>query len=340
MRRPKAYPFRRGDTYWARVRYVDESGKTREEVARAESAADARAKSTELVKKYDEGGDSQPKPITFNKFAELFLPHIESQRSYKPSLSFLHTLQDHFGGKQLTSITHGDIQAYAKKRRNTKSLRTGKKFKAASVNREVALLSRMFNEAIEQGFLTANPCKDGPRLINPKEETKRDRILTTEEEERLLAACTGRRVHLRPVILAALGTGATKSQLLRYTWGDIHLGLQQIKSPGNKPGWMRMNQELVSALVKLQDELLKEYTGDSSLSRGKDAPLFEEWKKPMRVFRDFKSAFPSACRAAEIKDLRFHDLRRTYVTRYQEKVKRVRAAFDAAAKKIDSEKPS
>jgi hypothetical protein len=69
MKRPKACPFRRkDDTYWARVRYVDESGKTRNKVERAENPADALAKSIELITQYESGSAPQAPPTTFNKF--------------------------------------------------------------------------------------------------------------------------------------------------------------------------------------------------------------------------------------------------------------------------------
>lgn len=344
MTRPKARPYRRRDgTYWARVRYVDESGKSRDEVMRAENAADARAKSLELVKKYDEGGDSQPKPITFNKFADLFVPHIEGLRSNKTPLGFLRTLRAHFGNKRLHSITYKDIQEYSNKRGKISSDRTGRPLKRASVNREIALLSRMFKEAVERGFLTANPCKDGPRLIKPEDEIKRDRILSKDEEERLLAACAGRRAHLRPVILAALDTGATKSQLLRVTWGDVHIPLRQItiRASDNKaPRNARMREPLANELAKLQFDLLNEYSKNPSLSKGKDAPLFQDWIKSKRIFRDFKSAFPSACRAAQIKDLRFNDLRRTYDERRKTTLERFRAALAAVPKEGEQEESS
>jgi integrase len=346
MRRPKACPYRRGDgTYWARIRYTDETGKAHDKVERAANPADASAKSLELLRRYEtEHGLSteSPTPITFNKFADLFLPHIEGQRSYKTNLGFLRTLRAHFGDKRLTAITYSDIQAYAKKRGKVVSARTGKRLKKASINREVALLSSMFKEAIEQGFAVKNPCKDGPRLIKPEEETKRDRILTADEEERLLAACSGRRAHLRPVIVAALDTGATKSQLLRLTWGDVHVGLRTIRfrSAGEKIVSVRMGEALASELANLQREIEKEYFNSPDSKQGSASPLFRDWIAPKRIFRDFKSAFPSACRAANLKDLRFNDLRHTSAVRYKAKVERVKAAFAAVEEKVESENSS
>lgn len=325
MRRPKACPYRRSDgKYWARIRYTDESGKTHEKAERAASQADASAKSIELVKQYEaEHGLSveSPTPIIFNKFADLFAPHIQGQRSYQTALGFLRTLRAHFGNKRLTAITYKDIQEYAKERRKSVSNRTGKRLKRASVNREIALLSRMFTEAIEQGFATKNPFKDGPPLIRPAEETKRDRILSEEEEARLLAACTGRRAHLRAVILAALDTGATKSQLMRLTWRDVRIGLRTIglRSPGKETVNRRFGDDLANALAELRRTLEDVWYNTPSLHQGKDAPLLQEWVEPQPVFRDFKSAFSTVCRDAKLKDFRFNDLRRTYAIRREAK---------------------
>lgn len=337
MKRPKACPYRRKDkTYWARIRYTDEAGKTHEQVERAANQAEASARSLELVKQYEaEHGLSleKPTPITFSKFSDLFIPHIEGQRSYPTTIKFLRTLRAHFGHKQLASITYGDVQRYVKKRRQAVSERTGKRLKRASVNREVALLSSMFKEAIGQGFAVKNPVKDGPPLIKAKEETKRDRILSEEEEERLLAACTGRRAHLRAVILAALDTGATKSQLMQLTWGDIHIGLREItiRSSNNKSlRKARMRELLADELAKPYEKLRDEYNSTPSLYQGgPKAPLLSEWMAKKLVFRDFKTSFPSACRAAKIKDLRFNDLRRTADARRKAFIDRLKAAIEA-----------
>jgi integrase len=343
MKRPKACPYRRRDgTFWARIRYTDEAGKTHEKTERAASPAEALSRSDELVKQHEaEHGLSveSPTPITFNKFSELFIPHIEVQRSYKTALGLLRNLRAYFGNKRLTSITYSDVRRYATQRRKAFSERTGKRLKKASVNREIALLSSMFKVAIEQGFALKNPCKDGPRLIKPEEENKRERVLSKEEEERLLAVCTGRRAHLRPVILAALNTGATKSQLLRLTWGDIHIGLRTIRFryAGNETKNVRMGEDLASALANLYHQLEDEYFNTPSLSRRTDAPLLQEWMAPKSVFRDFKSSFPSSCRAAKIKDLRFNDLRRTSAARYKASVDRFKRAIEATAKKKEAE---
>src|SRR5437868_5941731 len=58
-----------------------------------------------------------------------------------------------------------------------------------SVNRELALLRRMFNVAYREGWLLKNPFHSGEPLISLADEVKRERILTRDEEARLLEAC-------------------------------------------------------------------------------------------------------------------------------------------------------
>lgn len=91
----------------------------------------------------------------------------------------------------------------------------------ATVNRELSLLRRIFNVAVENGWLLKNPFSTGKSLINPGDEKPRERILTKEEEQSLLAACDGPRAHLKPIIIMALDTGIRRGEMLKLRWVDI-----------------------------------------------------------------------------------------------------------------------
>src|SRR6266511_3164130 len=53
---------------------------------------------------------------------------------------------------------------------------------------------------------------------------ERTRILTPDEETRLLAACQKpTRAHLYPLVIAALDTGARKGELLAVRWSDVSM---------------------------------------------------------------------------------------------------------------------
>lgn len=79
----------------------------------------------------------------------------------------------------------------------------------------------MLNVAQAEGWLIRNPFKTGESLISIADEKQRERILAPEEESRLLAACTGRRKHLREIIIAALDTGCRRGELLKLRWNDV-----------------------------------------------------------------------------------------------------------------------
>src|SRR5262249_16725352 len=128
----------------------------------------------------------------------------------------LKTLTAHFGAKRVVTITHGDVLKYKLKRlrdpnKRDKQQGIDSKLKLATVNRELQLLRAVLNFARRRGWLVRNPFELGEPIISMASERKRDRILTREEEARLLAACeTKARAHVRPILIAALDTGLRK----------------------------------------------------------------------------------------------------------------------------------
>lgn len=65
------------------------------------------------------------------------------------------------------------------------------------------------------------PFEMGSPLISKADETKRDRVMTRDEEDKLLAVCVEKRSHPRPLIIAAVDTGCRRGELLTLTWEDV-----------------------------------------------------------------------------------------------------------------------
>jgi integrase len=86
-------------------------------------------------------------------------------------------------------------------------------------------LRRILNIAERNSWITKNSFNCGDSLIHCSDEVKRERILTLEETQRLIDACTDRRAHLRPIIIAALDTGCRLGELLKLKWCDIDLDI-------------------------------------------------------------------------------------------------------------------
>src|SRR6185436_18002468 len=135
-----------------------------------------------------------------------------------------------------------------KKQRREPETRFKRERRPASVNRELAALSRIFSLAIDNGITDTNPCRKVKKL---RENNERKRYLTSEEEGRLMGALTGRRAHLRPLVLLAINTGMRRGELLSLMWRNVDFQRGVIHVTNTKTGRDRdgpMNSEVRSIL--------------------------------------------------------------------------------------------
>jgi integrase len=173
----------------------------------------------------------------------------------------------------------------------------------ASVNRELALLRRMLNVAQSQGWILQNPFKAGDPLISIADEKQRERILTREEETRLLGACEGKAKHLRSIIIAALDTGCRQGELLKLKWRDIDFESRTIVIQAFNTKTMR--ERNLALTTRLYVELQKLWQASD---QNPDALVFG-------IQDNVKRSFQTVRKNAGLPDLRFHDLRHTAATR-------------------------
>jgi integrase len=205
---------------------------------------------------------------------------------------------EHFGTRRIKDITKSDIEDFKLKRLMVPTIRNGQRT-IASVNRELELLRAILRFAQSEGWL-----KHSPHVaISKADETERMRILTQQEEPNLLDACTGKRIHLRPLLIAALDTAMRRGELFKLRWSDVNLKkctiyirVTNTRSP--HPRTVGITPRLLVELEKLYEESPKEPEG---LVFG--------------VKDTVKRSFASACKAAGIQGFRFHDCRHTAITR-------------------------
>jgi excisionase family DNA binding protein len=232
-------------------------------------------------------------PMVFSKFAGIYLADYAkmNKRSWRADDYALRAqLIPYFGSATLSEITPHMIERYRAERLHT--------IRKSSVNREMALLKKMFNVAMDWGYAEENPVRK-VKMFSERGNLK-ERILTDEEEVRLLGAASDR---LRPILLALLHTGARRGEILGLTWADVDLEHRRLTFRKTKAGKVRsvsVNSTLLEVLRRQRETTM----GDLVFP----GPRGQQMVSIQRAYED-------ACEKAEIKGLRLHDLRHTFATR-------------------------
>ncbi|MDH4218569.1 MAG: tyrosine-type recombinase/integrase [Candidatus Aminicenantes bacterium] len=248
-------------------------------------------------KKY--GVERRKEKIGFKAFAEIYLQDYAMvvKKSWRADKSRLETLVKHFKDIELSKIAPSMIQrfiAWRQKEGNSKS----------TVNRYLALLKKMLNIAIEEGYLEQNPVTK-IKFFSEKDNLK-ERILSDEEEKRLIEKSSD---HLKSIMTIALHTGMRLGEILNLQWDQIDFQGQSICVEKTKSGRSRT--------IPINPLLFKELKELRSVN-GQSPYVFPnpDTGKPLTTV---KTGFNAACRRAGIEGLRFHDLRHTFGSRLVQK---------------------
>jgi len=161
----------------------------------------------------------------------------------------------------------------------------------------------MLNVAYRESWILRNPFNTGDSLISKADERKRERIITREEEARLLAACTDKRAHLKPIIICALDTGMRSGEIFKLRWSDIDMVNRIITVRAFNTKTMRERQVAMTERMARELELLFKLS-----TKEPDALCFG-------ISDNVKKSFNSVRKSAGLPDVRFHDLRHTHATR-------------------------
>jgi len=200
-------------------------------------------------------------------------------------------LKPYFGNLGLSDISPLLVEKYRAER-----LRAG--VQKSTTNRELALLKKMLNLAIDWNLATQNPVLK-VRLF-PEKDNLKERVLAEEEEARLLGQCA---TYLRPIVVAALNTGMRKAEILNLKWHEVDLKQKTVLVTKTKSGRNR--------LIPVNDALLEVLKALKAESKSEHVFTGSDGKHLMTIRR----AFGNACRRGGISGLRFHDLRHTFGTR-------------------------
>ncbi len=170
-------------------------------------------------------------------------------------------------------------------------------------------LKRVFSIAVDEGIISRNPC-NGIKLRVPE---PKQSVLNSSEVDRLLreAAITSHRFY--PVWAVAVFTGMRSGELYALKWDDVNFEREAIfvtkawsSKCGIGPTKSRRNRvvPICESLRVLLCELKLKANGSDFV-----LPRLEEWDsgEQAKVLREF-------CRCIGITEVKFHDLRATFIT--------------------------
>jgi integrase len=235
-------------------------------------------------------------------------------KSLGPVLCSLAALNDFFGKQRVQSIRHSDLVTYKQRRLETRTIHN-KQRKIASVNRELELARAIFRFAMQECWLSISPFLGEP-VIDKAAENRRERVLTDDEEGRLLAACRKvgkdgrqRRLRLIPLLIGSWDTAVRRNQLLTLTWKDVdftagHYGTITVTVSNSKTESRRE----IGLTPRFRDALLGLWNKSDQQPA---SSVFGYRSNP-------KTAFNSACKDANVTDYTWHDGRHTATTRMME----------------------
>lgn len=246
-------------------------------------------------------------------------------RSIIPVEVSLQALDNFFGGKSIRKITRGDLRAFKRYRlttpvviekwqhdeegKRTEKIKVARQRSISSVNKELRTARHLLNIALDEEWLLKNPFKRNDHLISAADERRCMRVLTLDEERRLLDCCIGKRRHLRPRIICAIDSGMRWGEMNHIRVGDVDFDSRIIQITATH------TKTLTTRRVKMTQRVIDELR-----------PLCEGKQPDRQVFQfaSVKTAWTGLRDLAGLRDVRWHDLRHTNATRL-EKSRRVSA---------------
>jgi len=215
--------------------------------------------------------------------------------------------KEQVGKVKLSQVRKAHIVEARKKLRKQKAKtgpNKGKSLSNASVNRRVALLSRVCAIACEEwDWLKDNPC----HIKSLTEDNERDRLLSDDERKALAEALAEHdEKALLGFVLVAEATGMRAGEIRNLKWKhlDVDTGLIQITKSKN-------NEKRAVAVTGDALAWLKTWKAETQLKGG--GHVFFNAISGQAPY-NYRTHWINVKKTAGIEDFKFHDLRHGFVT--------------------------
>lgn len=255
-------------------------------------------------------------PITLADFVPRYEAHVQARKPRMSARRDLDALRLHllpvFGKQRLDMIDTGAVQAYVDRRSREDNGR-GERVAPSTVHCEAMVLSAVFREAVKASHALANPVRG---VLYPQIDNEIDRVVSPEEERRLFEKASP---EFQPILTVALYAGLRKGEILNLVWADVDFAqrLINVRPHREKHGdedepWAPKRRK--PRIVPMDDRVLATL---KALPKGiRDPHVFLTAKNGRRWTESgVNSIWYDLLSETRIRDLRFHDLRRTFATR-------------------------
>jgi len=293
------------------IRYLDQYGREHREKVRMKSAALAtyaqRKTEVRMEKFLPEEVHGKHQRATVGEIIDDYIEAGEARqlKAIDGVRQRLGWFKQQIGGLPARGLTLNDLEGCRRRpfqgrlaSNKQKTLKEGRA--VATVNRYRSTLKAAFYLALKSGKVDKNPVSF---VKLSKENNKRVRWLTEEEEARLLAVLPS---DYHPLVQVALHTGLRKSEQLNLRWSDVDFKRKLLtvrESKSGEPRHIPMNQVVIEALQSLPRMLHNPFLfcGRQAGQPLRNGIKHSDWEKYLK--------------RAGIQDFHWHDLQHTFASR-------------------------
>jgi integrase len=267
--------------WYARVTITVSNGKRRNIKRTAETKGEAGKLLKQILATLEEKGVEaiETDRLTFQDLAEKYSEfkvkpaefrgdiQIGGLRSARTVAIRVAVLVDYFGSMRVRQITLGEIERFKETRLNTPT-KSGGDRSIATVNRETETLRSMLRFARNNEWIDSSPFElaSTPVIVKAHEQ-QRVRVLSRDEEHRILKACGDDtpRPHLRPLVVAGIDTGCRAGELLNLKWSDVELPARVIRLRSITTKTLKSREVPISNRLAIELERLRNGVSDDAL---------------------------------------------------------------------------
>jgi integrase len=276
------------------------------------------------------------RPLTFGEYADRWMKgHVATNLKPSSCDGYRNLLDNHilpeFKDKPLAGVTREDI-----KELSFKVLENGRKrpikredgtedatLSPRTISYIMRTISAIYNHAIEDGIVQANPALRPGRFIKTGPRREMVDILTPAEGDLLLKTAEKHFKRLYPLLLAAMRTGMRQGELLALEWGDIDWTGNFVEvRRSNWKGIIGTPKSGKTRRVDMSDRLKavleehKKRMSAEALKAGREmsALVFTSAEGTPYDGVNVRQSFERALRKAGLRKVRFHDLRHSYAS--------------------------